>query len=76
MSEQDKELAAIGAAIHRAAQKLPHGWDVVIEVSKHSGAVQLIDPDGETCAFPTNHERMSEEINDAIDYAILVEDRE
>lgn len=63
------ENARVGNAIEEAAELLPEGWCIHINVWHHGGDVQLHDPEGNDHTFPTNHEFLSDEIRDAIEYA-------
>lgn len=40
----DSELLAIGKAIHGAAENLPEGWSIAIEVERGAGTVRVSGP--------------------------------
>lgn len=72
-TRKDRENEAIGAALERACEVLPEGWELRIEIEQGSGSAVLSDPDGEDIEFPSNREWLSDEINDAVDHALEVE---
>lgn len=61
--------AQIGAAIEGTTRMLPDGWHIAIEVEKGSAGVLLFNTYGESKDFPSNRERLSEEISDAVEFA-------
>lgn len=63
-----KKEAAVGRAINRAALELPEEYQIEIEVELHGGGVTLYAR-GEKLDFPTNHDGLANEINDATDAA-------
>lgn len=67
-----KTNAAIGAAINRAAKELPEGWGIDIQIEKGSGTVDL-HKDFEPVEYDSDHEYLSDSINDAIDHALKEE---
>jgi len=58
-------------AINRAAKDLPLDWHIEIHVEVGSGWVELYDNEYARVDFPTNREALDEEIDDAIEFAIL-----
>lgn len=60
----------LGKAIESAAEKLPDGYTINIVVEHNGGNAVLYDDEGEECAFPSNHECLADEINDAVEFAI------
>lgn len=60
----------IGVAIEEAAEKLPNGWKILIDIECDSGGVDLESPEGARIDYPSNHEWMCEEIRDALECAI------
>lgn len=69
------ERTVIGSAIEEACELLPDGWWIEIHLEHDGGGVELYDPEGERREFPTNYERMSDEIRDAIEYAAACENK-
>lgn len=69
MTLGDRESLSIGRAIDRAAKLLPEGWEIRIEIERHSGSVILFGPDGER--HDSDHgELFSEQIDSAIEEAL------
>lgn len=62
--------AALYCAVQRACAELPEGWEIRIELERSAGIVILVNPDGEDVDYPSDHEYMASDINDAIDFAI------
>lgn len=54
----------------KAVSDLPEGWVVVLYLARDGSAVELQDPDGNLRLFPSSFESLTDEINDAIDFAI------
>lgn len=69
--EYDRRL---GHALREAAVALPEGWAITAEIQHHSGIIQLIDPDGETVDYPSNHEYLHESAEDALEYVPIAEE--
>ena len=65
--------AALYCAVQRACAELPEGWEIRIELERSAGTVSLVNPDGEDVDYPSDHECMASDINDAIDAAIAAE---
>jgi len=65
--------AALYCAVQRACAELPEGWEIRIELERSAGTVSLVNPDGEDVDYPSDHEYMASDINDAIDSAIAAE---
>lgn len=61
--------AKLGSAIENAAGKLPDDYTIEINIEFGSATVTLWGPDGK-CEFPTNHESLGSEINEATKFAI------
>jgi hypothetical protein len=61
--------AALYCAVQRACAELPEGWEIRIELERSAGTVSLVNPDGEDVDYPSDHEYMALDINDAIDAA-------
>jgi hypothetical protein len=53
---------------NRVARDIPEGWTIRINLERHAGWVQLKNAFGESVEFPTNDERMSETVNDAMEH--------
>lgn len=69
-AKQEIENREVGEAIQRAARDLPEGYRVVIDIEREGGTVDVVLPDGtEEKEYPSNHERLSESIADALQYA-------
>ena len=62
--------AALYCAVQRVCAELPEGWEIRIELERSAGTVSLVNPDGEYVDYPSDHEYMASDINDAIDAAI------
>ena len=67
--------AALYCAVQRACAELPEGWEIRIELERSAGTVSLVNPDGEDVDYPSDHEYMASDINDAIDAAIAARDK-
>ena len=65
--------AALYCAVLRSCAELPEGWEIRIELERSAGTVSLVNPDGEDVDYPSDHEYMASDINDAIDSAIAAE---
>lgn len=65
--------AALYCAVQRSCAELPEGWEIRIELERSAGTVILVNPDGEDVDYPSDHEYMASDINDAIDAAIAAE---
>jgi hypothetical protein len=78
-AEQAAELERLRAdarlyrAVERAAKELPAGWEIEINIMQGSAGVILSDEFGFDVEFPTNHERLDEEVDDALEAAIAAE---
>ena len=59
----------VGEAIEYAAKDLPMPYTIEITIEHHSACVALYGPDG-IANFPTNHEGLADEIEDAVNHAI------
>jgi len=76
MHERDmKRLLKIGAAIERAAEELPDGYDIMIEIEKHAGTVTLLippvsDEEGGKDLSDWDADCFGAQIDAAIDHAI------
>lgn len=68
MDAADKENLAIGRAINRAAETLPEGWEVCINIERYAGWVVFSDPDGNVFRVDSG-EHFSEQINSAVEAA-------
>ena len=64
--------ARLGLAIERACQHLPEDYSIRIDVERHAGTVDLVNSDGESEEYPSNHENLAEEIRDALEYALAI----
>jgi len=64
--------ARLGLAIERACQHLPEDYSIRIDIERHAGTVELVNPDGESEEYPSNHENLAEEIRDALEYALEI----
>ncbi len=64
--------ARLGLAIERACQHLPEDYSIRIDIERHAGTVDLVNPDGESEEYPSNHENLAEEIRDALEYALEI----
>ena len=61
----------LGAAIENAANKLPEGYSILIEVEKGSGTVKLIDPHRTyDQLIDTGGEGLDVDINCAVERAV------
>ena len=76
MGQRDTERhLIIGAAIERAAQYLPEGYNLIIEVEKDAGTATLLTPpmgddeDGQAL-HEWDGDHLGHQINKAIDHAI------
>lgn len=65
-----EDEAAMRRNIEYAAEHLPAGWLIQISVEFEGSSVELINPDGEDVAFPTNSESLAQEVRDAVDALI------
>lgn len=54
----------------QVARDLPEGYEIIIRIERDSGVVVLEDPFGDELSFPTNHERLQDEVLDALEFAI------
>ncbi len=61
--------AKLGAAIDNAARKLPGECVIQISIMADSATVTL-EIDGNVVDYPSNHENLADEINDAVEHAI------
>jgi len=68
MTPVDREHLAIGRAIERAAETLPEGWEVFVNIERDAGWVVLCDPDGNVFSVDSGG-HFSEQINSAVDAA-------
>jgi hypothetical protein len=64
------EFYSRGRAIYEACDKLPDGWQLNIVLESDGASVELLDCEGNEHTFPSDHERLSEEIRDAMEYAV------
>ena len=64
------ECLRIGEEIQRAAEKLPAGYDISIDVERGYGSVTLSDPLYKECEFNDTGGGLSQCITQAIDAAI------
>jgi len=64
------QRAVIGSAIEEACATLPPGWNIKIDLEFEGGSVDLYDPAGNKIDYPSNHEKLSDSIRDAIECAI------
>jgi hypothetical protein len=71
-----KECLSIGEGIQNACHVLPENWQIHIELKEGSGTVDLIDPDGDSWDYPSNSETFSEQINDAVEFALAKHKRD
>lgn len=63
-------ICDIGIAIEHAAEVLPFGWEVSIDVERGAASVYVYAPDGSRTDIPQNGEYLSEQIERGIQYAI------
>lgn len=68
MNAVDRENLAVGRAIERAAETLPEGWEVFINIERDAGEVVLCDPDGNVFSVDSGG-TFSEQINSAVEAA-------
>lgn len=59
----------VGLNVMEAAEHLPEGWEIRIEISKGCGTVVLVDPAGDEAVFQYG-DGMQHDIRDAMDDAI------
>lgn len=59
----------IDDAIQSACRDLPENYEIVIRLALGSSDVTLIDPDGNSIEYPSNHESLGEKISDALEHA-------
>lgn len=59
----------LGDMADQAAGELPPGWGIQLVIERHAGWVDLYY-DGDKVEFPTNHEGIENEFDDALKYAI------
>lgn len=60
--------------VQLAAGSLPDGWEIRLYIEKHSGYVELFNPDGDEFEdFASNRESLAETISDALEAAIAKE---
>jgi len=71
MADRDFEKR-LGAAIEKAAEKLPEQWEIVLSIERHSGTAALYGPDtdGHVCGGEYDGEDLADTIENAIAYAI------
>lgn len=60
----------LGAAIERAAESLPDGWQLVIDVERGAGSVSLLGPDGYTDLDDFAGDDLADSIENAVAHAI------
>lgn len=68
MTPIDREHLAIGRAIYRAAETLPEGWEVCINIERDAVTVEAFSPDGNVLRIDFG-DSFSEQINLAINVA-------
>lgn len=66
----DREHAAIGKAIQRAAAELPLGFEIEINVEQGYAGAILVNPNGIASEYGEGNNSFSDQINMAIDAAI------
>jgi hypothetical protein len=57
-------------AVEYAAEFLPEGWQITIEIERDSGCASLFDEWGDMHDYPTSHECLADTVRDAAEYAI------
>ena|GEM_PF-3474712 len=72
---KDQRCLEIGRAAERAAEILPDGYEIRIDIERGAGTVHLIHPDGSE-HYVDNHDTFSDDINQAIDAAIAQQGKE
>jgi predicted GNAT superfamily acetyltransferase len=55
--------------INAACDRLPYDWKIEIQIERECGSVELYNPLGDPVDYPSNHESLLEDIDDAIEYA-------
>lgn len=68
--EQVRKDTEIGRAVNRAAEKLPVGYELTIDLEQGAGTVSLSDDDGNYIELDTADLSFAEQIDQAIDRAI------
>lgn len=72
---RNEHAAELYTQIQLAAAKLPELWEICIRVERDGGGVELINPLGDEVEFPADHETMSADVADAIEFAVQQESR-
>jgi len=72
--DKDTYLLALGRAMEHAAETLPEGWTITVEVERGSGSVLLYTPEGdEVDEGFGGGDHFYEEIEEAIAYACAMD---
>lgn len=58
------------AACDEVCGALPEGWTITVELERDSGAVVLMNPEGDDVEFPCNYESIAQQLKDAVDHAV------
>lgn len=65
--------ATFNDVVNRIARDLPSGWTLRIDLERDAGTVGLDSPSGEEVEFPSNYECLLDQVNDALEHAIELE---
>ena len=60
-------------AVEYAAECLPDGWQITIEIERDSGSVYLFDEWGDVHDYPYSSEGLASDVRDAVEYAQSME---
>lgn len=64
----DKE--ALHDAVERAAEQLPEGWQIDIQIELDGASVYLFDEYGDSHDYPVGDGHLAGEVLDALEYAL------
>jgi hypothetical protein len=65
----EREIAALKAerdAVELACGELPDGWQVIINMERGAGSVDLVDPDGDSIEVHEDETSISDLVREAI----------
>lgn len=69
-TDHDRHCLAVGKAIEQAAELLPPGWRIKIEVERHAGTIELYGPYSASPEDIGDGDSMAGDIEDAVAHAV------